>query len=193
MQPIIEDKESVLKLLMTEGLIDLEREKVDPILLNSLMEDLLIMPAQMKENGKVVYLPGPRFGLKHLPVYVSCLNNKNIPVSVGLSELIDKKSASAARNIMLFTVFKSIDEIKHLINDGNYSEAYELIRGIEYDIRLMKIYYPEPKETDQFHELDREIITLKRKIEIEINIFLRRPVDIVGRFLGRGVTCSLER
>ncbi len=173
MQPIIEDKESALNLLMTEGLIDLEKDRIDPVLLNTLLEDLLIMPAHLHENGKVVYLPGPGFGLKHLPIYVSSRNKKNIPMSMGLSELIDKKSASAARNIILFNVFKSIVEIKHLIDDGNYSEAYEILRRIEDNIRLIKIYYPEPKETDQYHELNREITTLKRKIEIEINIFFR--------------------
>ncbi len=163
MQPIIEDKESALNLLMTDGLI--EKERIDPVLLNSLLEDLLIMPAHMQENGKNFYLPGPGFGLKHLPVYVSSRNRKNI--RVGLCELIDKKSASAARNIILFKVFKSIDEIKHLINDGNYSEAYEIIRRIEYDIHLIKIYYPE----ETYHEIESDITTLKRKIEIEINIF----------------------
>lgn len=171
MQQSFEDKKSVLNLLMTDGLIDLEREKVDPVLLNMLLEDFLIMPAHMQENGKIVYLPGPRFGLKYLPVYVSSRNKKNIPMPMGLSELIDEKSASAARNIMLFNMFKTIDEIKHLINDGNYREAYEIIRRIEYDILLIKIYYREPKETDQYHVIEREITTLKRKIEIETNIF----------------------
>lgn len=173
MQQFLEDKESVLNILITDGLIDLETERIDPVLLNTLLEDLLIMPARMQEKGKVLYLPGPGLGLKHLPVYVSSRNKKNIPIPVGLSELIDEKSASAARNIILFNVFKSIDEIKHLINDGNYSEAYEILRRIEYDIRLIKIYYPEPKEkeTDQYREIERDITTLKRKIEIEINIF----------------------
>ncbi len=161
------DKEGVFNILKTDGLIDLERETIDPVLLNTLLEDLLIMPAHIQENGKVIYLPGPGFGLKHLPVYVSSQNKKKIPVPVRLCELIDEKSASAARNIILFKVFKSIDEIKHLINDGNYSEAYEIIRRIEYDICLIKIYYPE----ETYHEIESDITTLKRKIEIEINIF----------------------
>ncbi len=169
-QHSLEDKQSVLNHLMMDGLLDLEKERIDPVLLNTLLEDLLIMPA-MQENGKVVYLPGPRFGLKHLPVYASSRNKNNTPMLMGLPELIDKKSASAARNIILFNVFKSIGEIKHLIDGGNYNEAYEIIRRIEHDIHLIKIYYPEPKETGQYHVIEREIRTLKRKIEIEINIF----------------------
>lgn len=161
--PIIQDKESALNLLMTDGLI--EKERIDPVLLNSMLEDLLIMPACIHENGKIAYLPGPGVGLKHLPIYVSSRNRKNI--HGGLCELINKKSASAARNIILFKVFKSIDEIKHLINDGNYSEAYGIISRIEYDICLIKIYYPE----ETYHEIESDITTLKRKIEIEINIF----------------------
>ncbi len=147
---------------MAEGYI--EAGRVDPILLTTLQEDLLVIPGSI--NGRRILLPGPKFGLKQMPAYVFNNSNKK-SYSLKLTDIVDKSSASAALNLILFDAFSEIEKVEQLICDEKCDEAYELIRVIESSMHLTQIYY-----SNEFHDIENKITTLKRKIEIENNIFL---------------------
>lgn len=146
---------------MAEGYI--EAGRVDPILLTTLQEDLLIIPGSI--NGRRILLPGPKFGLKQMPAYVFNNSNKK-SYSLKLTDIVDKSSASAALNLILFDAFSEIEKVEQLICDEKCDEAYELIRVIESNLLQTQIYF-----SNDFHDIENKITTLKRKIEIENNIF----------------------
>ncbi len=161
----LKDKESVLNILMTEGYI--EAARVDPILLTTLLEDLLILPGSV--NEKTIFLPGPKLGLKHVPIYAVNNNNKNKKsLCLQLTDIVDKTSGSAARNLILFDVFNQIEKVQQLINVNaeKCDEAYQLICEIERNLLQIQTYFP-----NDYRNIENKIITLKRKIEIETNIF----------------------
>ncbi len=155
------DKKSVINVLMAEGYI--EAGRADPILLTTLLEDLLVIPGSI--NGRRILLPGPKFGLKDMPAYVFNNSNKK-SFCLKLTEIVDKSSTSAALNLILFDAFKEIEKTEQLIYDEKCDEAYELIRVIENSLRQTQIYF-----SNDFHDIEYKITTLKRKIEIENNIF----------------------
>jgi hypothetical protein len=161
-QADLTDKKGVLEVLMAEGYI--EAGRVDPILLTTLLEDLLVIPGSVKERK--ILLPGPKFGLKYVPAYVFNNGNKK-SYSLKLTDIVDKSSASAALNLILFDAFREIEKVEQLIYDEKCDEAYELIRVIESNMHRTQIYF-----SNDFHDIENRIITLKRKIEIENNIFL---------------------
>jgi hypothetical protein len=161
-QADLTDKKGVLEVLMAEGYV--EAGRVDPILLTTLLEDLLVIPGSVKERK--IFLPGPKFGLKHVPAYVFNNGNKK-SFCLKLTDIVDKSSASAALNLILFDVFSEIEKVEQLIYDEKCDEAYELIRVIESNMHRTQIYL-----SNDFHDIENRIITLKRKIEIENNIFL---------------------
>ncbi len=161
-QDSLTDKKSVLDVLMAEGYI--ETRRVDPILLTTLLEDLLVIPGSIK--GRKIFLPGPKFGLKQMPAYVFNNSNKK-SYSLKLTDIVDKSSASAALNLILFDAFSEIEKVEQLIYDEKFDKAYELIRVIENNMRRTQIYF-----SNEFHDIENKITTLKRKIEIENNIFL---------------------
>jgi hypothetical protein len=156
------DKNSVLGVLMAEGYI--EAGRVDPILLTTLQEDLLVIPGSV--NGRRILLPGPKFGLKHVPAYVFNNGNKK-SFCLKLTDIVDKSSASAALNLILFDAFSEIEKVEQQIYDEKCDEAYELIRVIESNLLQTQIYF-----SNDLHDIENKITTLKRKIEIENNIFL---------------------
>lgn len=156
------DKKGVLDVLMVEGYI--EEGLIDPILLTTLLEDLLVIPGSIK--GRRLLLPGPMFGLKHLPIYGFNNSNKK-SFSLKLTDILDKKSASAALNLILFEVFNEIEKVEQLICDEKCDEAYELIRMIEGNLLQAHIYF-----SNDIQDIENKITTLKRKIEIENNIFM---------------------
>jgi hypothetical protein len=156
------DKKGVLDILIAEGYI--EAGRVDPILLITLLEDLLVIPGSIK--GRRILLPGPKFGLKHLPIYVFNNSNKK-SLGLKLTDAIDKISASAALNLILFEAFNEIEKVEQLIYDEKCDEAYELIRMIEGNLLQSQIYF-----SYDFQDIKNKVTTLKRKIEIENNIFL---------------------
>ncbi len=156
------EKKGVLDVLMTEGYI--EAGRVDPILLITLLEDLLVIPGSI--NGGNVFLPGPKFGLKDVPTYVFNNGSKK-SICKKLTDIVDKSSASAALNLILFDMFREIEKAEQLIYDEKGDEAYELIRAIESDRLQAQIYF-----SNNLHAIENKITTLKRKIEIENNIFL---------------------
>jgi len=156
------DKKGVLGVLMAEGYI--EAGRVDPILLTTLLEDLLVIPGSIK--GRRVLLPGPNFGLKHLPIYGFNNGNKK-SICLKLTDILDKISASAALNLVLFEAFNEIEKVEQLIYDEKCDEAYELIRMIEGNLLQSQIYF-----SYDFQDIKNKVTTLKRKIEIENNIFL---------------------
>jgi hypothetical protein len=156
------DKKSVLDVLMAEGYI--EAGRVDPILLTTLVEDLMLIPGSINERR--IVLPGPKFGLKQVPVYVFNNGNKK-SFCLKLTDVVDKSSASAALNLILFDTFSEIEKVEQLIYDEKCDEAYELIRAIENNLLQAQVYF-----SNDFHDIQNKITTLKRKIEIENNIFL---------------------
>ncbi len=155
------DKKSALDVLMAEGYIGYGR--VDPLLLTTLLEDLLVVPGSV--NGRKILLPGPKFGLKQLPAYIFKNNNKK-SMFLKLTDIFDSSSASAALNLILFDAFSEIEKAEQLIGDEKYDEAYGLIRVIERSLLQTQIYF-----SNDFHDIEYKITTLKRKIEIENNIF----------------------
>lgn len=161
-QAIHIDKKGVLGVLMVEGYI--EAGRVDPILLTTLLEDLLVIPGSIK--GRRILLPGPKFGLKHLPIYGFNNGNKK-SICLKLTDILDKKSASAALNLILFDVFNEIEKVEQLICDEKCDEAYELIRMIDCNLLQAHIYF-----SNDIQDIENKVTTLKRKIEIENNIFL---------------------
>jgi hypothetical protein len=156
------DKKNVLDVLMAEGYI--EAGRVDPILLTTLVEDLMLIPGSINERR--ILLPGPKFGLKQVPAYVFNNGNKK-SFCLKFTDVVDKSSASAALNLILFDTFSEIEKVEQLIYDEKCDEAYNLIKVIESSIHLTQIYY-----SNEFHDIQNKITTLKRKIEIENNIFL---------------------
>ncbi len=164
------DTKSFLNQIGMEGLVI--SDSVDTILVNTLVEDLRVMPVCL--NGSVVYLPGPELGLNRMPVYVLCgsKNKKNKPVCKTLADIVESTegaSLNATMNIVLLNMFKQINDVKNkLINDENHVDAYELIRVLEQKLNKIKVYYG---SRTQYHEVDNEIMILKRKMEIENTIF----------------------
>jgi len=63
-------------------------------------------------------------------------------------------------------VFNEIEKVEQLIYDEKCDEAYELIHVIESNLLQAHIYF-----SNDIRDIENKIITLKRKIEIENNIF----------------------
>ncbi len=168
----VHDKKTALGLLGMQGFI--KAEEVDADLLRVLIEDLMVMHVSLK--GTDVCLPGPAFGLARQPVYaISDAGDKKKNGCRTLTSLLQSEgiSLNAARNIFLLNIFQQIGAVKVSIACGNYTEAYTLILAVEHKLNLIKAYYRNGKgNKNPYQEIERNISALKRKIEIENNIFL---------------------